>query len=121
MNNIIPTICLPWPDKALSPNARGHWSAKAKAAKPARARANLECLLANVPRSLTRPVMRVDFYPPDARQRDDDNLVGSFKNFRDGIADYLGTSDRWFRPHYFFHDPDPAKRGFIEVRLGVGQ
>ena len=45
--------------------------------------------------------VRITFYPPDARRRDDDNMIGSFRAARDGIADALGVDDRRFRPHYF--------------------
>jgi hypothetical protein len=55
----------------------------------------------------------VRFYPPDARHRDDDNAIASFKAARDGIADALGVDDRRFRPTYYFMDP--AKPGKIEV------
>ena len=29
----------------------------------------------------------VDFYPPDKRRRDDDNVIAAFKAGRDGLAD----------------------------------
>lgn len=57
----------------------------------------------------------VSFYPPDKRYRDDDNMVGSFKTLRDGLADAFGVNDRRFRAHYFFHDPD--RPGRIEVEI----
>ena len=52
-----------------------------------------------------------------ARRRDDDNMVGSFKAYRDGIADALGVDDRRFRPHYFFEDAE--KPGRIDVEIGA--
>jgi hypothetical protein len=57
--------------------------------------------------------MTITFYPPDHRHRDDDNMVGSFKSYRDGIADALGVNDRRFRPRYVFADPE--KPGRVEV------
>ena len=113
-------ITLPWPDKRLSPNARTHWAVLAKVKKLARKDA---CILATVAIPLKdkreiaaqegRIEIEVRFYPPDARLRDDDNCVASFKAARDGIADALGVDDCRFRPTYYFMDP--AKPGKIEV------
>lgn len=115
-------ITLPWPDKRLSPNARVHWAVLAGIKKQARADA---CALATVaiPLRVKRAIhdmdgripMTIRFYPPDARHRDDDNMVASFKASRDGIADALGVDDRRFRPFYQFMDPD--KPGRIEVEI----
>lgn len=115
-------IELPWPDKRLSPNARLHWRPKADAKEIAR----------NVGKTLTwaalgvgvrevrarfakdGPIpLTITFYPPDNRHRDDDNMVGSFKSYRDGIADALGVNDRRFRPVYVF--AEPCKPGRVEV------
>jgi len=118
-------ITLPWPDKRLSPNARVHWRVKADAIKQARWDASCAVLeaakgsLAETRRELAdkgRIRLRIEFYPPDARHRDDDNMVGSFKNYRDGIADALGVNDRRFAPEYIFADPE--KPGRVEVSLG---
>lgn len=113
-------IVLPWPDRRLSPNARQHWRALAAVKKQARADA---CTLATVAISLRdkraihdmdgRIPLTISFYPPDARHRDDDNMVASFKALRDGIADALGVDDRRFRPFYQFMDPE--KPGRVEV------
>lgn len=118
-------LTLPWPDKRLSPNARLHWRAKAQVIKRARWNASYAVLeAANGTLSETRKAVAdlrlipivVRFYPPDARHRDDDNMVGSFKAMRDGIADALGVNDRRFRPHYIFADPEAPGR--VEVELG---
>lgn len=114
-------IVLPWPDKKLSPNARLHWRAKVGPRTDAkrvaawsaftaegfhRARQALQANDEPIPVTIT-------FYPPDKRHRDDDNMIGSFKAARDGIADALGVNDRRFRPHYFFAEPE--KPGRVEV------
>lgn len=117
-------IVLSWPDKRLSPNARVHWGAKATAKKKAREDAALATYAA-MPHGAreirqayagahTIPV-RITFYPPDNRRRDDDNMVGSFKSLRDGIADALAVDDRRFKAHYFFEDSEAPGR--IEVIL----
>ena len=41
----------------------------------------------------------IDFYPPDRRHRDDDNMISAFKAGRDGVADALGINDKRFRIH----------------------
>ncbi len=118
-------LVLPFPDKRLSPNARLHWRQKADAAKRARWDASYAVLeaakgsLSETRRALvdmTRIPLTVCFYPPVRRHRDDDNMVGAFKSYRDGIADALGVNDRRFQPHYIFADPE--KPGRVEVEIG---
>lgn len=115
---------LPWPDRRLSPNARLHH--KAVAAVKAKARrdaayltyAAMLCGAKEVRQHFSGegPIRyRVTFYPPDARHRDDDNMIAMFKAARDGIADALGVNDRRFRPEYYF--AEPCKPGRVEVEL----
>lgn len=116
-------IVLPWPDKRLSPNARLHWAAKnATRAKARQDGTNATYAAAGGLRELRARFagdglipITITFYPPDRRHRDDDNMVGSFKSYRDGIADALGVNDRRFRPVYVF--AEPAKPGRVEVRF----
>lgn len=121
------TIILPWPDKRLSPNARLHWRPKAAVTAKARADAHLLALeaagynLGAVRADLSgeAPIpLRVTFYPPDRRHRDDDGMVSSFKAARDGIADALKVNDRRFRPEYHFADPEKPGRVVVEVGHG---
>ena len=117
-------IVLPWPDKRLSPNAkrRTHWRVYQPVTKKARedaATATLEAAKGRI--GIVRwelgekgPIpITVRFYPPDFRHRDDDGMIGSFKAARDGIADALQVSDRRFRPHYIFEEPE--KPGRVEI------
>lgn len=120
-------VILPWPDRRVFPNAkrRKHWRTYQPAANADREAA---CLLASagLPLASRRAVaasegkiaLIVTFYPPDARRRDDDGMVGAFKHQRDGIADALGVDDRRFRPHYFFEEP--CKPGRVEVEISTG-
>lgn len=118
-------IVLPWPDKRLSPNARLHWAARSAVRKKAR-EDGCYAVYASLGSGLRETRARfagdgpialtVTFYPPDRRHRDDDNMVGSFKSWRDGIADALGVNDRRFRPVYVFADPE--KPGRVEVSFG---
>jgi crossover junction endodeoxyribonuclease RusA len=119
-------VVLAWPDKRLSPNARMHWRQKSEVVKRARWDAAYSVLeaaggsLSAIRAALAGddPVaVRVRFYPPDNRRRDDDNMVGAFKASRDGIADALDLNDRRFRPHYFFETPE--KPGRVEVSIAL--
>jgi crossover junction endodeoxyribonuclease RusA len=112
-------LLLPWPPKELSPNARVHWSIKAKhtkayreigfyTAREAKAKAKIDWQ-GTIHAFIT-------FYPPDKRQRDDDNLIAAFKSARDGIADALKVDDKRFRIHPYLSD-EVRKGGAVEVVL----
>ncbi len=90
-------VTLPWPPSVLSPNARPHWAAKAKAAKAYRAacKALAEAHGMVAPTS-PKIALWLEFVPPNRRAHDDDNLVASFKAGRDGLADALGIDDSRF-------------------------
>ena len=122
------TVVLPWPPKALSPNARTHWRAKA----PVTAAYKRACwalameagmVAPDVPeiapqgRAGARPGrihLYLEFYPPDRRARDDDNMVASFKAGRDGLAQALGVDDKRFVCHPVVMD---QIGGFIKARV----
>ena len=101
MNEII----LPWPSKLLSPNARTHWAAKAKAVKAARRQGYLCARISKAVLPATEGKLHIwiDFYPPIHRRIDDDNCLASFKSARDGIADYFGVDDSRFVSHPFIN------------------
>lgn len=89
-------VLLRWPDKALSPNARGHWSKRSRAAKAYRMQCFLQAKAAGLVAPLGRVLLDLEFLPPNARRRDDDNLLAAFKSGRDGLADALGVDDSVF-------------------------
>jgi crossover junction endodeoxyribonuclease RusA len=62
----------------------------------------------------------IDFFPPDALHRDDDNMIGAFKHGRDGIAAALGHDDRHWRNKVTntFHPPF-RPNGKIVVQIEV--
>lgn len=110
---------LPWPPKALSPNARVHWSVRSKAAKAYRRQCHLLTLEAGI-----RGVdwegdihLWIDFFPPDRRNRDDDNLIAAFKSGRDGIADAMSVDDKRFRMHPYLQT---AVGNMVRVRITKG-
>jgi len=113
-------VVLPWPPAILSPNARPHWAAKAKAVKSYRAACFLACRQSklHVPPAPGKLHLWIDFHPPSARPIDDDNCLSRFKAGRDGIADYLGLDDKWFVSHPFVKDKIPG--GCVKVRFTGG-
>lgn len=96
-------VVVPFPPPGLNPNARpGHPAQKARLARAYREACRaltLEALGAGFGRRLpgTGPIrVHLDFFPPNARRRDDDNLEAAFKAGRDGIAAALGVDDARF-------------------------
>ena len=110
-------LCLPWPPKELSQNARIHWSKKAKITKAYRAAAHALTKQAGlVAPDDGRILLVLEFVPPDRRHRDEDNILASFKAARDGIADALGINDRRFVTQ-FSQSADVVKDGMVLVRI----
>ncbi|MDC9651496.1 RusA family crossover junction endodeoxyribonuclease [Xanthomonas perforans] len=109
------TLTLPWPSKDLSPNARVHWSRKAKATKCARQLAVLAAFQAGW-KGLQLPEGRLhlwlDFYPPTRQMPDDDNMLGRCKAYRDGLAHVLGIDDQRFISHPLVR-AEPRKGGEV--------
>mgnify|MGYP000933517560 FL=1 len=115
-------LILPWPSRDLHPNARVHWSRRARAAKSARRAADAlarEAGWCRVSLPEGRLHVWIDAYPPDRRRRDTDGVLSSLKSALDGIADALGVDDRRFVPHPFLHD-EPRKGGEVRVRITGG-
>ena len=99
-------IVLPWPQAALSPNARVHHMARARAAAKAREQA---ALLARAARIVLPDegaiAVRIEACPPKGwRTGDLDNMLARLKPVLDGLADGLGVNDRRFRPALSFGD-----------------
>ena len=91
------TFTLPWPPSSLSPNARKHWRAHAKAKASYRFACAYHARIQGAQKiSADRLTIRMRFVPPDRRHRDLDNLIASMKSGLDGLADALGVDDhRW--------------------------
>lgn len=112
-------VTLPWPPKDLSPNSRIHWSRRSKAAKAYRRACHVLTLEAGI-----RGVdwegdihLWIDFYPPDRRHRDDDNMIAAFKAGRDGMADAMGLDDKRFRIHPYVKS---EIGGMVKIRITPG-
>jgi crossover junction endodeoxyribonuclease RusA len=115
-------IELGWPAKALSPNfrSRSHWP-KTNALKKAKKEGHLSTLAAmrggGAPKWSNAIIpFSITAYPPDLRDRDDDNLKASLKGHRDGIALALGIDDSRFAER--FQWGEPVKGGRIIVTIG---
>lgn len=110
-------IVLPWPSPALSPNARsGSWHAKARAVKRARADAFLWCKAQGVQKiAAERVTVEITFHPPNARRRDLDNCIASFKAGADAVADAIGVDDSRWRLGYGMGEP--VKGGEVVVEI----
>lgn len=113
-------LTLPWPPKDLSPNARVHWSRRSKAAKAYRHACYMLAIQggakAGIPWEGDIHVW-IDFYPPDRRHRDDDNMIAAFKSGRDGIAQAFGVDDKRFRIHPYVKS---ETGGMVKVRFSRG-
>ena len=108
-------VTLPWPPKALSPNARTHWRKKAPILRHYKAACwALTKEVNGVVPAGSKLALWLDFYPPDRRHRDDDNMIASFKAGRDGLALALGIDDKRFRTFPYVQD---KIGGYIKVRI----
>ena len=112
------SLVMPWPAlKPLSPNWRGHWSVKAKAKKAYRSACALTAQSQGA-RSIKAAALRVEveFFQPDGRHRDRDNMLASFKAGIDGLADVFKIDDyRWdLRPMW-----SQERGGMVKVRVWV--
>lgn len=126
-------LTLPWPPMELSQNSRVHRMVKARFTKKARADAyvitkqwmglagsSMQMTWREVVESEVKLAFLLDFYPPDRRDHDDDNLIGRFKPSRDGIAQALGINDRKFRTIPNVHD-ETHLGGKVVVTIAAGQ
>lgn len=109
-------VTFPWMPKALNPNQRLHWSAKSKAAKAYR----MTCFTLALEAGL-RGVdwegdihLWIDYFPPDRRHRDQDNMIASCKALFDGLADALSVNDKRFRLHPYVKE---EIGGMVKLRI----
>lgn len=118
-------VTLPWPPVLLNPNRRAHWRAK----NEKKQKYYSDCLvLARSVVNARRPVipadgnipLRIEFFPPNKRPRDGDNLVASIKAGIDALAKALNVNDKRFRPvTYDFKDETPTPHGAVYIQIGV--
>lgn len=114
---VLGRVICPYPPAILNPNNRAHWSKKRPVAKAYRRECWAVALAAGLhlktlPDGKIR--VRLDFFPPDAARRDDDNAAASFKAGRDGIADAMKVDDSRFATSPEFH---PEARACVVVTI----
>ena len=112
------TLTLPWPAKALSSNARVHWTRKAKATAKARAVAFYTAKAAKVQPDPAAS-LTITAHPPDRRRRDVQNFPALCKAAIDGIADAMGVDDNGFRVRFPEAFAEPRKGGAVVIEIGV--
>lgn len=112
-------VILPWPPKQLSPNSRAHWAVKSREAKKYRAACAWACKEAKLhaPATDGRLHLWIDFYAPDRRHRDADNLTANIKSGLDGVADAIGINDKNFVIHPYLRD---ELGGYVEIKITPG-
>ncbi len=110
---------LPYPDKNLNPNKRLHPMQLARFKRVAKELAYWDTrgVLMQY-KSFTAPVnVKLTFYPPDRRKRDDDNAIAAFKAYRDGVAMAIGVDDGdWITDYQFRHQA--LNKVVVEIRQG---
>lgn len=113
---------LPYPDKVLWPNGRGHHMAVARAKKSHKAWA-YAAVRANDRAAIWRNVcgrriqLHATFHPKTRHAVDRDNASASLKAYQDGIAAALGIDDSTFlEPAIYFAEPVKGGKVVIEVR-----
>lgn len=111
-------LVLPWPPSELSPNKRLHWRALAKHKAAYKGACWALAKQAGAAIDWDGDIhVWLDFYPPDKRHRDDDNMIASFKSGRDGVALAMGVNDRRFKTHPFVK---AEIGGMIKMRFTPG-
>jgi crossover junction endodeoxyribonuclease RusA len=105
-------IELPFPPTALSPNARPHWAAKARAFKAYKTQCYM--LLSQFRDDLKgRDTFELRFLPPDRHRRDIDNMLASSKAAIDALAEVCGVDDSQFK--LTIAKGDPRQGGAVVV------
>jgi crossover junction endodeoxyribonuclease RusA len=108
-------ITVPYPPKELNPNTKLHWAAKMGYIKMYRG----TCKSIAGESSHVLPdgdlVLDLEFFPPDNRRRDDDNMISSFKAGRDGIAEALELDDVRFQLRVRTRDKFPGGKVVVKI------
>lgn len=105
-------ITLPFPPPALSPNARQHWAAKARAFKTYKTQCYV-LLWQHRDVLAGRDTFSLQFCPPDNHRRDIDNLVASSKAAIDALSMVCGVDDSKFS--LSIAKGEPVKGGAVVI------
>lgn len=111
-------IELPWPDSRLSPNQKQktHWGVIKPLKKSQR---DYAYVMTKSQMVLKWPqkelLLDIEFYPPDKRKRDLDNMLGSIKSAIDGIADATKIDD--YNYSYQIKRCQPVEGGKVIIKI----
>ena len=109
-------IELPWPPKELSPNARIHWAALARAKKAYRHACAVSARSQGLGRVDAQKLhLSLTFFAPTRRAYDLDNALARMKAGLDGLADVLAVDDSRWALHIERGDPVKGGRVVVEV------
>lgn len=109
-------VDLPWPPRVLHPNARVHWGQRARSAKKARADAAWAARAAGIKKSTASGLhVTAVFTPPDARVRDEADMLSNIKAALDGISDATGIDDSKFK--VAIRREPPRKPGAVRLEI----
>lgn len=90
-------IAISYPAKALWPNGRAHWAAKAREAKKLKREAYYATKAASIKLGDAPIPIHITVHPKRTGPAPDrDNCIAAAKNALDGIADALGVNDKYF-------------------------
>jgi hypothetical protein len=97
------TVTVPWPSSKLSQNARGAWQKSANVI--AKYRRDCEMITHGVIAINGKPIVSFDsakfeFYPPDNRRRDLQNMIGLMKSGIDDVSFCSITAERMQNMRY---------------------
>ena len=111
-------VTLPWPPKELNPNQlrRLHWAVRSKHMSAYKEACYWLTKEAGM-KAVERPLLVVEFYPPNKRRRDVDNCLAACKAGIDGVAEALGIDDSLLK-NYHIKLMDQVG-GYVKVRLEV--
>jgi crossover junction endodeoxyribonuclease RusA len=111
---------LPYPAKALWPNGRAHFMAKAREVKKHRAWAWAAAKASPLTSAGDGPlpIRLIVHGKPTGPLPDRDGAVGACKSYLDGISDALGINDRHFAAPTVEFAPERTSRFVIEVGHG---
>jgi len=94
-------VTLPFPPKELNPNQKPHWAVLARIKKKYRELSWVLSLKSGLtPEAIEgwkQADVHLNFFAPDRRARDGDNMLAAMKAGLDGISDALGMDDKHFK------------------------
>lgn len=117
-SNTTLTLQLPYPDRALSPNAsKRHWRYKQPAKEAARTEAFYKAVSFRDWFTTSDALqMTLTFYPPNKSRRDLDNVFASMKPTIDGMCQALEIDDSQIR-RVMFEWGGVTDNGAVELEL----